>query len=636
MAIRNSIYSCLRTLLLLILILLPMNSVSAKTTPILSPEELHHFADQFFTEAQMDKKFPGAALAIVKDGKIAFSRGYGYADLDNRTPVNADQTVFFVESVSKSFTATAIMQLAEKDLFDLHADVNEYLVSFQLEPAFPKPVTVADLLMHTGGFDDTDIGAYAKTEDEVIPLKDYVKNHLPLRVLPPGEVVSYSNHGYALAGLLVEEITLMKFADYMEEEILKPLDMNNSSFILSPEMENHLARPYLPQNDSYIPGIFLFHNYSPAGGLKATARDMANFIIAHLENGKHNGYQLLQENTIKEMHRRQFTHHDKLPGWVFGFYESYINGYHCLVHGGSNRLGHSSLLFMLPDENFGYFLSLNTFNLDLHDQFQAELMDKFYPEIAESRLPQVALDSDEQLNKYSGYYFSTRQARNSIEKIMLLLGQLQVRSEAGKLTVIYPQGEDAPGEWVKVGPLLFQNTGNGSLMAFRENGKGQVTHLFIDNQAYERLPWYTAASLQVAGLILSVIVFLSAATIWPFTCLRKSYLQDRLKAEKTGLYLAWALAAANLIFLVSLAVIFLNYQVELAFGMPGLLKLLLLVPYAIFILTATVLFYAAKILVEKRLTLFCRIHLTITALCSTGFIYFLYFWNLMGFYNGYR
>ena len=611
-----------------------MNSISAKTTPTLSLEELHQFADQFFTEAQMNNKFPGAALVIVKDGEIVFSGEYGYADLDSRTPVNTDQTVFFVESVTKSFTATAIMQLAEKELIDLHADVNEYLVSFQLESAFSKPVTAADLLAHTGGFDDTDIGAYAKTEDEVIPLKDYVKNHLPARVLPPGEIVSYSNHGYALAGLLVEEITAMKFADYMEEEILKPLDMNNSSFILSPEMEQHLALPYLLQNDSFSPGFFLFHNYSPAGGLKATARDMANFIIAHLENGRYNDHQLLQESTIKEMHRRQFTHHDKLPGWAFGFYENYINGYRCLVHGGSNRLGHSSQLFMLPDENFGYFLSLNTFNLDLHDQFLAELMDKFYPEKEETRLAQLALDHDEQLNKYSGHYFSTRQSRNSVEKIMLLLGQLQVGLEADKLTAAYPQGEDTSSEWVKVGPLLFQNTDTGSLMAFRENEEGQVTYLFIDNQAYERLPWYTAAPLQVAGLALLILIFLTAAAIWPFTCLRKSYLQDRLKADKTGLYLAWVLAVANLFFLVSLAIIFLNYQVELAFGMPGLLKLLLLVPYAILALTAAAFFYAGKILKEKRLTPCCRIHLAITTLCSAGFLYFLYFWNLMGLYNG--
>lgn len=476
----------------------------------------------------MDNNFPGAALVIVKDGEIAFSGQYGYADLDNKIPVNTDKTVFFVESVSKSFTATAIMQLAEKNLIDLHADVNEYLVSFQLESAFSKPVTAADLLVHTGGFDDTDIGAYAKAEGEVTPLKDYVKNHLPRRVLPPGEVVSYSNHGYALAGLLVEEIAAMKFADYMDEEILKPLDMNNSSFILSPDMEKHLALPYLLQNDTFAPGTFLFHNYSPAGGLKATARDMANFIIAHLENGKYSGHQILQESTIRKMHHRQFTHHDKLPGWAFGFYESYINGYRCLVHGGSNRLGHSSLLFMLPDENFGYFLSLNTFNLDLHDQFLEELMDKFYPEKEETMLPQMA------------------------------------------------------------------------------------------------------------GFIFLNIVFLSVAIIWPFTCLRKSNLQDRLKAEKTGLYLAWALAVANLFFLISLAVIFLNYQVELAYGMPGLLRLLFLVPYVILALTGIVLFYAVKMLKEKRLTLCCRIHLTITALCSTGFLYFLYFWNLMGFYNGYR
>lgn len=580
----------------------------------------------------MDKNCPGAALAIVKDGDIVFSGGYGYANLENMAPVNVDQTIFFIESVSKSFTATAILQLVEKGLIDLHTDLNDYLISFQLETAFSKPVTAADLLVHTGGFDDTDIGAYAKREDKILPLSDYIKNNLPPRVLPPGEIVSYSNHGYALAGLLIEEVTSTKYVDYMEEEILKLLDMNNSSFILTSDMENNLALPYLPQEDTFVPGVFLFHNYSPAAGLKTTVRDMANFIIAHLENGKYNENQLLQEKTIREMHRRQFAHHKKLPGWTYGFYEKYINGYRCLVHGGSNRLGHSSLLLMIPDENFGYFLSINTFNLELHDQFLAEFMDRFFPKKEETLLPQIALDPNEKLKKYNGYYYSTRQSRNSVEKVMMLLGQLRIGAEEEKLTLVYPQGKEASDKWVKVGPALFQNEDNGSLMAFGKNKEDKVTHLYIDTLAYERLPWYKGAPFQIAWLIICIIVFLSVAIIWPYTWLRKKYLQDRIIAEKRCLYLMWALAVANLLFLISLAIVFLNYQVELAYGMPELLRLLFLVPYATLALTVVCFFCSLKILKEKRLTIYGRIHLAIMALCSAGFSLFLYCWNLMGIY----
>ena len=618
---------------MLALPVLLLRAAPAEASAPLNSEQLEAFSDRFFNRAYAEELFPGAALVIVKDGEVVFSGGYGYANLEESIPVKADQTVFFTESVSKSFTATALMQLAEKDLLDLHADLNLYLEDMQLESSFAKPVTTADLLLHTAGFDDTDIGAYARSENEVIPLRDYVINNLPALVMPPGEAVSYSNHGYALAGLLAETISGINFTKYMDEEILKPLGMNNSSFVLNEEMEKSLALPYLRQNDSYLPGIFLYHNYSPAGGLKATAFDMASFIIANLEDGRFEGNQLLQKQTVETMHRRQFGHHDKLPGWAYGFYEQYINGYRCLAHGGSNRLGHSSMLFLLPEENFGYFLALNTFNLELHDAFLAELMDRFYPGPDEASLLQPAPGQNEQFDRYAGYYYSTRQSKNSIEKIMMLLGQLRITAEPGYLEISNYHGIEEPNRWSKAGPMIFQNRDNGSLIAFRENEAGEITHLFIENHAFERLPWHSAAPFQAAALLFILFAFISAVAAWPFTCLRKSCRGTLLRPEKTGLFSAFTLCLFNLLFLISLAVIFINYQVELAFGMPGVLTFLFMIPYAIIIVTGFVLYSSVKLWAGKRLNLFCRVHITIIALSAAGFSYFLYFWNLMGFHR---
>jgi CubicO group peptidase (beta-lactamase class C family) len=104
---------------------------------------------------------PGAVILIVRDGAIFFIKGYGFADLENRTPVIPEKTLFNVSSTSKSFTATAVMQQVERGRLDLNTDVNTYLKSFQLPATFPEPVTLAHLLTHTAGFDERGIGTSA-------------------------------------------------------------------------------------------------------------------------------------------------------------------------------------------------------------------------------------------------------------------------------------------------------------------------------------------------------------------------------------------------------------------------------------------------------------------------------------------
>lgn len=128
-------------------------SLPPAQTSLNNPQELEVFVDHFFAEQMPRLHIPGAVFTLVKDGKIYFSKGYGYANLKRHTPVDPDRTLFRLGSVSKLLTATAVMQLAEKGKFNLNDDINPYLKQFKLKKKHQQSVTFANLLTHTDGFD---------------------------------------------------------------------------------------------------------------------------------------------------------------------------------------------------------------------------------------------------------------------------------------------------------------------------------------------------------------------------------------------------------------------------------------------------------------------------------------------------
>ena len=195
------------------------------------PQELETFIDGVMAAQMEAYHIPGATISVVKDGKLFFTKGYGYAESESRKPVIANETLFRIASVSKLFTWTAVMQLAEQGKLDLNADVNTYLTDFKIPDTYPEPITLAHLMTHTPGFEDRYIRVMSRTAEDVEPLGgEYLANEMPARVRSPGELTAYSNHGAVLAGYIVEEVSGMPFDDYIEENIYKPLDIQHSTF----------------------------------------------------------------------------------------------------------------------------------------------------------------------------------------------------------------------------------------------------------------------------------------------------------------------------------------------------------------------------------------------------------------------
>ena len=577
--------------------------------------------DTFLTSQMKELHIPGVAFVLVKDGEIFLAKGYGYANLEKKTPVTPYETVFRVGSVSKLFTATAVMQLYERGKLKLEDDINRHLKLFQLEDAYPQPVTFANLLAHTAGFDEHFIGQHARTLSEVIPLGKYLATRMPPRTMPPGQVISYNDHGMSLAGYLTEEISGIPFAQYIDENIFKPLGMGQSSFQqpAPPALLASLAVGYRYKTGTYKPYRYDYLNTTPIAGAISTATDIARFMIAHLQLGRYGNSRILNERTAREMHRQHFTHHPRLRGRAYGFSEWIENNVQAIFHDGGMP-GFNCRLFLLPDQNIGFFIACNSDTVQLARKLTSQFLDHYYPVQKKTDSPQPPADFPSSARHLTGHYRYTVYSRHTIEKIMTLLSQVRVTCSNRSLTV-------GSGRYVEVEPLLFHRVNDEDRIAFKEDEHGRVKYMFIGTGAYEKLPWYETKSFQLALLGFFALVFLSAcASALPLGILPVS---PRLLEQYR--LLAGLIGALNLAFLTGLALLLsLVDRWEFTYGKPPALSALLVIPLVTSALTIGLPVFAALTWSEGYWSPMGRWHYLLITITALGFIPFLRYWNLLG------
>src|SRR5690349_10538834 len=287
----------------------PAKASSAPTpetspAPVLTKQDFETFLDALIPSQLQTRNIAGAVVSVVKDGQTLFQKEYGYADFEAKKPVIADQTLFRPGSISKLFTATAVMQLVEQGKLDLDRNVNEYL-DFTIPKTFPEPVTLRRLLTHTAGFEETLKNLFVASEVDMKPLGTYLVNQMPARIFSPGKIPSYSNYGFTLAGYIVEKVSGEKFERYIENHILKPLKMNNSTFDqpVPAQIAPQMSKAYIRATNK--PRDFEFVEAAPAGALSTTAADMTSFMLAYLQDGTVDGVSILKPETVRQMQTRQ-------------------------------------------------------------------------------------------------------------------------------------------------------------------------------------------------------------------------------------------------------------------------------------------------------------------------------------------
>jgi CubicO group peptidase (beta-lactamase class C family) len=617
--------------------------------PANNPAELEAFFDGFIKSQMQEHNIVGVTLSVVQDGEVILLKGYGFSDLEKRTPVDPARTVFRPGSTAKLFTWTAVMQLVEQGKLDLDADINSYLdfeIPAQLyrsgRSAEPEPITLRHLMTHTPGFEDQGSGLFVLTAEDMLNLEDYLKNVIPARIFPPGEVMAYSNYGTALAGYIVELVSGLPFAEYVEINIFEPLAMNNSTFRqpLPEQMAPNMAEAYKFLNGQYHKGSFEYISALPAGSMSSTADDMTRFMIAHLQNGRYGENRILSEAAVREMHSRQFTHHPAQDGMALGFIEQTINGRRLINHGGNTFL-FATGFWLLPEENVGLFISYNGGTGLEREALIKAFMDRYYP--AENSLIELTPppDSLERTAALVGEYHPNRSNATSVEKLFSLLSAVKISMDSEGYLVAnmigFPQQfvETEPGvyrsrypaksEMIKT--IVFVPNYEGTMMACAE---GPVLTL-------TKAPWYGSGAF--TGLLVGsgLFLLLSAALGWAYASVSRLIRREKSANVKTAL-----LARLSAVFcaLVLLMLIFglmrVVSDIDPAFGVPRLffqgedaLAGLLSLTYLTALATAAMLIFTVLAWVKGFWTFVARIHYSVLTISALGVIWVFYYTNLL-------
>ncbi|WP_268626438.1 beta-lactamase family protein [Paenibacillus alvei] len=432
------------------------------------PKEVEQFADEFFNRPEIKDSMAGAAFVVVKGDKVLLKKGYGYADVDKKLPVDPNRTVFRVASISKVITATAVMQLAEQGKIDLNKDVSAYLGDINISNKAGTPLTTKHLMTNSTGFEFGD-GSELSTDDltREVSIKQYVSDNTPTVIRKPGEYYRYDNLGFTIQGYIVEQVSKQPFGAYVQEHIFKPLGMTNSDFRLTSDITKHLAVPYNVMGEA-IPTYATVPTELPGGGMLSTGADMANFMLAHLNGGKLGDATILKKETAAEMHKPQLAIHEKLPNMAYGFEyanQQLYNGQYMIEKAG-DMAGYHSNMWLIPDEKVGFFVTVNK-DVEFRKELLEAFMDHYYPKKDGAQAPHE--QAAQSLEKFEGMYSDLRNR----------MWTSRVRSEDGKLIVKDPLGEHVLRE---IEPLLFQDE-QGVKAAFKLNDSGEVQALYYDQKS---------------------------------------------------------------------------------------------------------------------------------------------------------
>ena len=620
-------------------------NVSTAPTPGLGPAdpaELEAFLDDLLAKQMEENHIAGAAVSVVKDGELFFAKGYGYADLENKIPVDPEQTMFRLGSVTKPFTWTAVMQLAEHGKLDLDADVNTYL-DFHIPDTYPQPITLRHLMTHTAGFEDQHVEMVTLNEEDIVPQGKWLVSHIPGRVFPPGEIPAYSNYGAALAGYIVGRVSGQSYSEYVQEHILDPLGMKNSTLQV-PALSDSNAREsvgYMYEDRAFLvfPDLISHEDLAPIGTMRSTVTDMARFMIAHLQEGRYSDAnipeaRILEEATVRQMHGTLYIPDPRLLGTAYGFFDFSDNGQRTIGHGGTAEPMHSQLLLLL-DQNLGVFVAYNSDGsgslTNQHFGFQRAFFDHYYPASLVEPI-QAPADFAERADRFVGVYKMTQNGYTTLEKyISLMMPTVEVTNPGnGTLLVLSPYGE-----WriVEEGPLYFRQADGPFHFLFREDDQGHIAYLFTDFTpmfAFEKLYWYETPGFNMPLLFTSLLVFL---TMLPVALIRASRNRrvndDTTSAPRSARVASWLIVGIcilNLLFVIGNVL----WGEQLVFGIPLIYKVVLGLGVLSALLTAVALVYMVLAWKNRYWSVTFRTYYTLVIVAAVAFVWFLNQWNLLG------
>lgn len=403
---------------------------------------------------------PGVAVGVVHDQQLVWSRGFGYADVAAKKPMTAD-TRFRIASNSKLFAAIAILQLREAGKLRLDDPVNKHLPWFTMKPAGPDdgPITIEQLLSHSSGL-QREAGDHWSSFD--FPTETELKALMTGRqaAFAPQTRWKYSNLAFALAGLVVEQVSGQRWADYVSANILKPLDMTATS-IDTPDPG--LAIPYAARRPDGTRRVLPFvdaQGMAAATGMSSNVHDLAKFISAWFRRApKAGGNNVLSAGSWREALRVRSVDEDWESGSGLGFDHERFKGKTYAGHGGGYP-GNTTMTMAQIDDRVGVIVLTNTNDSNPGD-IANQLMVTVGDAVVKAAKAKATPAWDPTWARFAGRYIG---ASDNITQVVLMNRQLVLLSTAarnaetrqeleplgdGRFRLAEPTGGSAIGEVVR-------------------------------------------------------------------------------------------------------------------------------------------------------------------------------------------
>lgn len=448
-------------------------------------------------------RFGRGVLVIVQstEGNVSTAT-HTFGDVD------PERTVWRLPAVSKTVVAITALQLEDEGRLDLHSPVRGYLAGL----AVPS-VDVDQLLTHTAGIPDPTFGALAARPEDLLPLREYFARRAFRTAAAPGERFAYSNHGFALAGLVVETLRGQPFAEVARARIFEPLGMTHSSFAQPPPGYDGAAAQRPP----------LFQAY-PAGSLTATAADLGRLIAALLPTS--GGPRILRPESLERMMAAHWRAHESAAGVAYGLFESRTSRGRALFAAGQG--GDHSLLYLVPERGVGLFFVAEgdeAAALAVRERLaEAVATELGIDEPPRSLIAASPVEAAVGSADVAGLYLSNAINPWTVEKLQALVLQMRVRElPGGRLSVESPLGGppltadfDAPGVYRPThgGHLVFDTTADGGRQM-------TLVGSIWDPNGFHRVSWTEDARLHLGALLAFLVAFFLRPVLgvkwWPLS-----------------------------------------------------------------------------------------------------------------------
>lgn len=499
------------------------------------------------------EQIAGLVIAVVRGNVILHLSGHGLAQLPDRAP-DPWTTRFRVGSISKTVTYVALLRLLAQGKLDLDDPVNAHLPAQLQLPAsaWAEPLRIRHLLSHTAGFEDSALGhLFVRDPALLLSPEDYLLQHRPARVRPPGSEAVYSNYGIALLGAVIAHISGRSYIEQVEATLLRPLGMRHASF-REPLPEGHPAALSLPEREElaqgfrridgrFVPGEFehLAHG-SAAGGLSASAADMARWMSMLLGAGELDGVRVLDKAGARRLAEPLHRNAAGVAAIGHGFLTGQYGPAPAYGHGGATLMFHSQME-LLPQQRLGVFISANSDNARVAvGRLSRLIVEHLHPELRPAPLAVPANTVD--TRAWSGEYRSNRRNFSSAEKLFTSLGagvRLQGAAD-GSLTLIRRSGASV---FLPLGDGVFRESDGHTRLALLADGRFTADPGVA---IFEPVRWWQSHGLLLLVLLGAAALSLAriGATLWRWW--RYDWLPRGLGGLRFGVALLWLSALSAL------------------------------------------------------------------------------------------